>query len=148
MLEKLKNIIFIIFLGGVLLVFNHIVDSTFITTFLKKDLITILIALLAINITTFSVILTSINSIKKEFKCNFKNTIKEMKKSITEQVLHIIIAVMIISMMESVLFKYSHQYIKIIVETCLTSVFVAALFNLHDTAASVFIISEHDESDE
>ena len=144
MLNRIKDITFFIVLGAGLLFLNKLLGSDFIITFLKKDLITILIALFAINTTTFGLILTGITNIIGSQKCNFEPTIKELKLSITEQVIYIIIAVIVMSIIEGGWYKLSPNYIKYMLEICLTSVLVAALSNLHDTATAVFIILEHE----
>lgn len=144
MLNRIKDITFFIVLGAGLLLLNKVLGSDFIITFLRKDLVTILIALFAINTTTFGLILTGLKDINANGKGDFESTIAELKLSITEQVICIVIAVIVMSVMDGCWYKFASDYIKYIFEICLTSVFVAALHNLHDTATAIFIILKHE----
>lgn len=123
---------------------NKVLGSDFIVSFLQKDLVTILIALFAINTTTFSLILTGIKNIQDSDKYDFKSTIDELKFSIKEQVVYIAIAIIAISIMGGSWYILSLSYIKYIFEVCLVSIFVAALSNLYDTANAVFVILDHE----
>ncbi|PKN16531.1 MAG: hypothetical protein CVU66_00575 [Deltaproteobacteria bacterium HGW-Deltaproteobacteria-23] len=146
MLGRIKDISFYVMIGAALWGFNKAIHSDFIITFLKKDLITILIALLAINATTSGLILTGLKSIVERHACDFSLTIKELKASITEQLAFIIIAVAVMSVMESTWYRSTSDYVNYIFEVSLTSVFVAALSNLYDTASAIFILVDQDNT--
>ena len=129
--------------SSILLVwFSNAFESRFIYDFIKNDLITILLALMAINTTTSSVIMTKLKEISDaNSNANFTDTVKELKVSFLEQLVHIFIAVIILVILDS---KVSSQIqIFNLIDVCnvlLISVFIASIHNLYDTADSVFVI--------
>ena len=78
------------------------VNSDFLDTFLQNNLIVLLPALLAINVTTLSIMLTKIDDLKKAYKqVSFKGVIQGMKQSVLEQVILIVLAVIILILRSS-----------------------------------------------
>jgi len=76
-------------------------DSTFLDDFLKENLILLLPALLAVNVTTISILLTKIYDLKKEFpNVSFKGPILAMKHSITEQIILVLLATLTLILRE------------------------------------------------
>lgn len=68
-------------------------NSTFLDDFIKDNLILLLPALLAVNVTTISILLTKIYDLKKEFpSVSFKEPILAMRNSITEQIILVLLA--------------------------------------------------------
>lgn len=68
-------------------------NSTFLDDFIKDNLILLLPALLAVNVTTISILLTKIYDLKKEFpSVSFKEPILAMRHSITEQIILVLLA--------------------------------------------------------
>lgn len=111
--------------------------------FLINNLITILVALLAINSATLSIVLTKIREIiDKNNMSNdaFAKSKSEMMFSLKEQVALIIFSIPLIVLYKSkfiVLFNLS-----IVLNTCLISIFIFSIFILYDTAKSVFVVLE------
>ena len=85
MLEYLKNISFFLVIATTLVTLSKAIESSFIFEFIKSNLITILIALLAINTTTGSVVMTKLKDISDKNNIDFSSTIGELKSSIIEQ---------------------------------------------------------------
>jgi hypothetical protein len=110
--------------------------------FLDKNLITILIALLAINLTTLSIVLTKIRELidKNNLPSGvFENTQKEILFSIKEQIALIFLSLLFFIFLKS---EFGKQYISIqlATEVLITSCFIYGIMILYDTAKSIFII--------
>ena len=88
-------------MGLVFVFINNSIESDFLISFLKKDLITILIALLAINTTTSSVIMTKLKEISDKNKIDFSSTVAELKHSTIEQVAYIVLSIVNMMLMGS-----------------------------------------------
>ncbi|OFS84506.1 hypothetical protein HMPREF3144_06580 [Oligella sp. HMSC05A10] len=110
--------------------------------FLRSNLVTILITVLAINTATMAVILAKMFEISREHNTAvdqaFKNTKKELLLSIREQI-GAVIAAMMLSMLTSEKLPFVHfsTHIHIGLEILLISVFIYGLYLLYDTAKSV-----------
>ena len=130
-------------LAKLLISFLH---SALLLTFLESNIITILIALLAINITTMSVLLTKINELAEKFGGKFTRTIPSLKKSIYEQLALIVLSCLILVVKGSpVICKISHWSVDIC-DVLLLSVFVAGIYILYDTGKSIFILADFDKN--
>ncbi|EMB20016.1 hypothetical protein [Treponema denticola] len=137
----LKNILASIGFSFVLIQFQYYVNSEYITSFLKENLITIIVSLLAVNTATTGIVLTKIRELidNSQNKISFTNSKNEMKKSIIEQIVLVILALFFLTLTGSGLIKNSIQLQQIIDIFCCT-IFIYDLFILYDTAKSVFII--------
>lgn len=117
--------------------------SDYLILYLKDNIITILIALLAINSATMSIILSKLRELMDKFPSStFENTKREMILSVKEQIFLILIAATLL------IIKYSKVYINshisdIFVDTLLIATFIYALRILYDTATSVFVLLEY-----
>lgn len=124
---------------------NLWLGSEFLHTFLAQNLVTILIALLAINATTMGIVLTKVREMvdsKGSAGC-FKRTRDQMLLSIKEQIALVVIAISILSI------KGSEHIIAIdnaelLLNVAIIGVFVYSLMVLYDTAKSVLIIIDFD----
>lgn len=137
----LKNILASIGFSFVLIQFQYYVNSEYITSFLKENLITIIVSLLAVNTATTGIVLTKIRELidNSQNKISFTNSKNEMKKSIIEQIVLVILALFFLTLTGSGLIKNSIQLQQIIDIFCCT-IFIYDLFILYDTSKSVFII--------
>lgn len=107
--------------------------------YLKDNLLTILLAFLAINTATLGHLSAKIQDIIVEYKnLDFTDTIREMKKSLLEQIILIILTVILIIVDngENVQFKLKTE----LLYTFFLAIFIYALDILWDTGKSVFII--------
>ena len=125
---------------------SNVVESGFLINFLKEELITILIALLAINTTTGSIVMTKLRDISDSTGVSFSSTIRELRLSIFEQLIFIIVGIVVLVCLDSKVVMELHSQLENILNILLISVFIASLHNLYDTASSIFIILEHEES--
>lgn len=140
-----KNISVFLVLSALIVGACILLESDYLVTYLKENLITILIALLAINTTTGSVVMTKLQEIALQKGIDFSFTIQELKFSVVEQVVYIIASLLILICMDSDAFiKLYPPVIETALEISLISVFLASLHNLYDTANSIFIILEYE----
>ncbi|MCF4176422.1 MULTISPECIES: hypothetical protein [Vibrio] len=124
---------------------NSWLGSEFLHAFLAQNLVTILIALLAINATTMGIVLTKVREMvdsKGSAGC-FKRTRDQMLLSIKEQIALVVTAISILSI------KGSEHIIAIdnaelLLNVAIIGVFVYSLMVLYDTAKSVLIIIDFD----
>lgn len=143
MRNVLVNIIMSLFFGYILFNFEKVMDSDFIIGFLTNNMITILIALLAINSATLSIVLSKLKELidKEGGNMAFVNTKKQMAISINEQIALICIAsiFLILSSSKLPIFMNFKDYF----EVCVISCFIYALTILNDTAKSAFILLDY-----
>lgn len=148
MIERLKEICFYIVVGFLLTGVSSALDSVFLEEYLKDNLITLLIALLAINTTTSSVVMTKLKEIADATGGNFKATIEQLKLSIYEQVVFILIATVLLILHGSKAVMGAHLWVPFIVNGLIASVLVAGLYALFDTAKSIFVILRYENRDD
>lgn len=146
MMEHAKSFSLFLVVGILATLLTNWLQSTFIFDFLSANLITLLIALVAINTTTLSVVLTKIREITDKIGGNFSNTAKEMKVSITEQVILIIVTAITQVMAGSPLVTSSFPSMHFVSSVILIGVFSYSLYILYDTANSVFVILQFENS--
>ena len=138
----IKNIFFSIGIAYVLIVLQNYFQSKYIIDFLDKNIITIIIALLAINLTTLSIVLSKIRELIDQHNINisvFKNTQDEILLSIKEQIILIFISFITLTIITSEWLKLHTDYSDVF-NTLLISCFVYTILILYDTAKSIFII--------
>jgi len=140
MTQSLAIITVCIGIGLALELISQSLGSDFLSRFLAEDLITLLIALMAINTTTISVIMTKIKEIYDKKGGCFLGTIKEMKKSIIEQVALIIIATILLIIRESKFVNTLNDSPIFFVDGLLLALLVYAVYILYDTACGIFVI--------
>ncbi|WP_271270235.1 hypothetical protein [Aliamphritea hakodatensis] len=123
-------------------------SSDFLSSFFKANLITILVALLAVNAATMGIVLTKIRDLidksgKQDSRNYFLNTRSQMLLSVKEQIGLIAVAVSVLILQDSlVVSKLPNS--ELLIHSVLTAVFVYALLVLYDTAKGVLIIVDFD----
>lgn len=125
-------------------IINRWLETTFLHSFLSQNLVTILIALLAINGTTMGIVLTKVRDLidnNSGIDC-FKKTKEQMLLSIKEQIALIVIAVILLSVQSSPVLN-SFTDIDIVINSMIIGVFVYSLNILYDTAKGVMIIVDY-----
>jgi len=143
-----NNIIFNILLsigaGYLLTELQSFLDTTYLTNFLKQNLITLLVALIAINSATLSIVLTKVRELldKSGQQGAFANTKKQMILSVNEQVVLIIVAMLLLMVQNSNFIKLHVEYVTFL-NVLIVGCFIYALRILHDTAKSVFVILDY-----
>ncbi|GED78387.1 hypothetical protein PFL02_52370 [Pseudomonas fluorescens] len=121
-------------------------QSQYLNDFLKGNLITLLVALLAINSATMGIVLTKIRDLidKKGLGSeNFQSTKQEMLLSIKEQIGLIIFAVALLTIGGSDLINQTSQ-LKSGYWVLINSIFAYSMIVLYDTAKSVIIIIDYE----
>lgn len=121
-------------------------QSQYLNDFLKGNLITILIALLAINSATMGVVLTKVRDLIDKNgggSEHFKATKNEMLLSINEQIGLIILSVALLTIGGSNFISQNPE-LKSGFSVALCAIFAYSMLNLYDTAKSVLIIIDYD----
>ncbi|MGL5470180.1 MAG: hypothetical protein ACRDCT_18620 [Shewanella sp.] len=140
-----KTIFVALGIGFVAELTNSWLGSEFLHKFLSQNLVTILIALLAINATTMGIVLTKVREMvdsKGGANC-FKRTREQMLLSIKEQIALIVIAVVLFSIKGS-LHVIAIENAELLLNVLTIGVFSYSLLVLYDTAKSVLIIIDFD----
>ncbi|MBA1432107.1 MAG: hypothetical protein FAF04_00590 [Epsilonproteobacteria bacterium] len=143
-----NNIIFNIFLsigaGYLLTELQSLLGTIYLTSFLKQNLITLLVALIAINSATLSIVLTKVRELidKSGQQGVFENTKSQMILSVNEQVILIVVAMLLLIVQDSDFIKSHIEYASFL-NVSIIGCFVYALRILHDTAKSVFVILDY-----
>lgn len=120
-------------------------ETQHLTEFLRHNLITLLVALLAINSTTMGIMLTKIRDLIDKAgggaEC-FNNTKQQMLLSIKEQVTLIVVAAALLIAGGSVLTIGSEEA-RSAYSVALSAIFAYSMLNLYDNAKSVLIIIDY-----
>ncbi|WP_417843391.1 hypothetical protein [Thalassospira sp.] len=114
----------------------------FLHDFLKHNLVTILIALMAINATTMGVVLTKVRDMVDKKGAGgecFKETRQQMLLAMKEQVCLIILAIFFL-ILQSSSFVSKQNDLLVVINSFVLAVFVYGLMVLYDTAKGVLII--------
>jgi hypothetical protein len=144
MSDLIKTICMYIIAGIVVTSLCDWIDSSFLSKFLDDNLITLLLALLAINTTTISVIMTKLREITDKNKIDFARTIKAMKDSIIHQVGLLCIALIFLIAKNSTWLTSMWGNFSFIMDSLIFTVFACAIHILFDTANGIFVILQHE----
>ncbi|MCT8335814.1 hypothetical protein NUH30_19160 [Leptospira sp. 85282-16] len=137
MFNLLKNYSFFYILGYLIEKINIYLKSDFLLNYLTNNLISIEIALLAINISSSGIILSRLKEIAPED--SFSETIKEIKITIFEQI--ILIGLTLISFI--LLDTKENEFVSVLRDWLLfliNGIFAYFLFILFDISKSIFIL--------
>jgi hypothetical protein len=131
--------------GFVAELLNGWLQATFLHVFFESNLVTILVALLAVNAATMGIVLTKMRDLidKNGNGDAFNKTKKNMLLSIKEQIGLIILATIILSIKSSPAIQ-SVQNMPLLFNSIITGIFVYALLVLYDTAKGVLIVVDFD----
>ena len=140
MMNLFKNVCTSVFIGMALVFISNKLDSNFLAEFIESNLIMLLIALLAINTTTLSVIMTKLKDLSEKHGVDFASTVSEMKLSINEQIVMILLAVIFQIIQESSLLLNVDVWFSFAINSLLTAIFVFSIDVLYDTAKGIFVI--------
>ena len=146
--QILKTSIMSIGVGFLAQILQSSMATSYLNDFLSENLITILIALLAINSATLGIVLTKIRDLVEKHgnaQC-FNETKQQMILSIKEQIALVIFAVTFLTIVSSPL-MVSYSNLKMLFDATVVAVFTYALFVLYDTAKGVLIIIDFDLKD-
>jgi hypothetical protein len=123
---------------------SRLLRSPYLSTFLEANLILLLIALLAINTTTISVVMTKLRELSSKPE-TFKGTTAEMKWSIVEQVILIVSSIVFLLFKKSEVVLGHIPHADFALEVTLLAIFFYSIHILYDTAKSVFEIMNFEE---
>lgn len=116
-------------------------NSDYVTLFLKENLVTLLIALLAINCTTLGIVLTKIRELidKSGADFSFEKTRKAMIWSINEQIILIGVSLILLLIQDSKWLELHSEFAEL-TQVLIMACFIFGLMILYDTAKSIFVI--------
>ncbi len=146
MIDRVKSISLYVLVGLVVQWGSMKLRSNFLEVFLGGNLVTLLLALLAINTTTMSIIMTKLRDISGGNHGNFGRTINAMRESIIEQVGLIVCAIVILILKTSA--SLQSQALIFLANTVLIAIFIYAIQILYDTANGVFVILHYEDQGE
>jgi|TARA_A100001518_G_C1225722_1_gene74131 hypothetical protein len=128
-------------IGFIAELLNIWLGTKFLYSFFASNLVTILVALLAVNAATMGIVLTKMRDlIDKNGNAEvFKKTRANMLLSIKEQIALIILATVVLSV-ESAPAIQNIENMLFLLNSIVTGVFVYALLVLYDTAKGVLVI--------
>lgn len=136
-----KNISFFIILSIVITSSAYYLESDFLFKYLKNNLISLLLTLLAINTATLGLIASKIQDVVIKYpNFDFSKTIREMKLSLLEQIILIGTSVFCLLLNDSKVIIFNYK--DILCNVILISIFIYAIHILWDTGKAVFVSIE------
>lgn len=137
----LRNILISLGAAFILVLAQNLLDSDYINTFLDQNLVSLLVALLAINTASLGIVLSKIRELidSNDGSCEFSKTKKAMLFSIKEQVFLIFLSLILLMINDSK-WQVSHPKIALLIEASVVTCFTYGILILFDTAKSVFVI--------
>ncbi|KIA90514.1 hypothetical protein [Kaistella jeonii] len=138
MTSDIKNISIVFLISIITIYICYLIESSSLFEYLNNNLLTILLAFLAINTASLGHLAAKIQDIMVIHNhLNFSATIFEMKKSLVEQIILIVLAIIIIIIRESNLnFLLKFEILNIFS----LAIFLYGINILWDTGKSVFVI--------
>lgn len=131
-------------IGAIINGISLTIKSQFLCKFLEQNLILLLVALLAVNTTTISVILTKMREIADNNPTiDFGDTKKAMQQSSIEHLFLIGIAVFLQILKGSPVVCSSFQYTGFVLDSLIIAIFIFSIQIVYDTAQSVYVILDH-----
>lgn len=120
---------------------QDLLNSKYIINFLNQNLVSLLIALLAINSASLGIVLSKIRELIDEEKGNgdFSKTKNEMLFSIKEQIVLIFLSLILLMLNDSK-WGASHPEYKPAMEMAVITCFTYAMLILFDSARSIFVV--------
>jgi uncharacterized membrane protein len=149
MIDKVKTILASFSIAAILIVAEHFLKSSFLSVFLKENLVGLLLTLMAINTATSTVISSKLEEISERTGADFSNVIKEIKFSLVEQIVLIVVSVILLIIEGSSVLETKIQYFDILINIMLATILVYAVDILRDTGVAIFnIVLELGKKDE
>ena len=145
MINFVRNFVFACVVGFVINWSCDQLSSDFLRQFLKGNLVTILVALTAINATTTSIVLTQLREMLDRQKAGsqqFDRTIRELRLSFIEQMFLVLIAIVGETAATSVKLATIFPQAIWLGQTIATGAFLYGLYVTFDTARAIFVLLE------
>lgn len=133
-------------LGFLIQLLQTWLGSTYLNGFFKQNLITLLVALLAVNSATMGIVLTKIRDLVeiRGHGDTFTNTRCQMILAVREQIVLIMLAAVFLIIEDSAHIA-SLQHIHLLLQSIISGIFAYAMMILYDTAKSVLIIIDFND---
>jgi len=143
--QVLRTTLIAIGIGFIAELINIWLSSEFLHRFFESNLITILVALLAINATTMGIVLTKIRDLidKNGGSKFFSKTRAQMLLSVKEQIGLIVVATVILTIKSAPVIRDVKNF-PLLLNAIVTGIFVYSIFVLYDTAKGVLIIVDYE----
>lgn len=140
---SIKDISLYIIIAFIINLSSHLLKNKYLITYLIDNLITIQVALLAINTATSGLIISKLQDVKlKRPEANLKPITKSLLLSLKEQIFLIGLSILFIIIKDSKItetLSYSH-YFDFFIETIIITAFIYSIDILWDTGKSIFIL--------
>ncbi|HHQ4684615.1 TPA: hypothetical protein ACSP21_003012 [Aeromonas veronii] len=148
MTTVVKTTFFSLGIGFITEVINVWLNSSFLHKFLEANLVTILIALLAINAATMGIVLTKVMDIVEKnngvgISC-FSKTKNQMLISIKEQIVIIVLAIALLILKNSPI-VLNIENSELLLNSSITACFIYSLSILYDTAKGILVIINYSD---
>ncbi|MFS4491730.1 hypothetical protein [Maribacter sp. 2308TA10-17] len=140
MANRFKTIFASFGIAFILIVFEYFLESSFLSLFLKENLVGLLLTLMAINTATSTVISGKLEEISERTGADFADVIKEIKFSLVEQIALIIMAVILLIIEDSKVLETKVEYFDTLINILLATILVYAVDILRDTGVAIFNI--------
>lgn len=143
MISYLKDISLFFVIAIITNLVSTLLGTDFLFTYLKNNLITVQLTLMAINTATCGLVVSKLQEIKEKYKdVNIKPITKSLLESLKEQIILVILGVFFVLLIES---KVSDQffytnYVNFTLKTLLLTVFINSIQILWDTGKSIFVL--------
>lgn len=142
-MSYIKDISLFIVIGLLANLLSFLAGTDFLICYLKNNLTTIQLGLMAINTATCGLIVSKLQEIKEKHRqIDLKPITTELLSSLKEQIILIVLGIIFMLLINSEFIAkivYS-VYFKFALETLLISVFVNSIQVLWDTGKAVFVI--------
>lgn len=148
MTTVVKTTFFSLGIGFITEVINVWLNSSFLHKFLEANLVTILIALLAINAATMGIVLTKVMDMVEKnngfgISC-FSKTKTQMLISIKEQIVIIVLAIALLILKNSPI-VLNIENSELLLNSSITACFIYSLSILYDTAKGILVIINYSD---
>lgn len=142
-LSYLKDILLFLTIAFFVNVFSYLIGTDLLLSYLKINLTTIQLGLMAINTATCGLVISKLQEIKERHReIDVKPTTMALLNSLKEQIILIIIGVILMLLIDSDSIKriIYCEYITFVLETLLIAVFANSIQVLWDTGKSIFVL--------
>ena len=139
MIKYLTRIFNFLLLGFLITIISCYLKSTFPLSFLRSNIVTLSLTLLAINTATLGLLSTKIQDVYLNYKgADFAETVKEMRKSLVEQVVVIALSVIVLIFDSNKVIQIGIK--DIITTSLLSTALIFDIYILWDTGNAVFVL--------
>lgn len=143
MIDYLKDISLFLIISIIANLISNLLGTDFLLNYLKSNMITVQLTLMAINTATCGLVVSKLQEIKERHKeVDIKPITKSLLDSLREQIILIVLGAILVLVIDSKITNnllYSN-YINFSLQTLLVAVFVNSIQILWDTGKSIFVM--------